>query len=83
MAALVAGETPAVPTARLRGMSIQSLLFLKKKKQKDFYFSARTQFRPGNADSRAGTRNKSLFASFSSEKEESLTYYDPLRTNRT
>jgi hypothetical protein len=47
----------------------KSLLFLKKKKQKDFYpLVARAK--AGSA--RARQPSKSLFASFSSEKEESF-----------
>jgi hypothetical protein len=51
------------------GEGRKSLLFLKKKKQKDFYSVApRTQ--AGSASPEA--IKKSLFASFSSEKEESF-----------
>jgi hypothetical protein len=48
----------------------RNLLFLKKKKQKDFPFLAPAPRIRVKHPSGSGPGNKSLFASFSSEKEE-------------
>jgi hypothetical protein len=51
-----------------------SLLFLKKKKQKDFcVLGACTAVSDMAGEAGGGAKIKSLFASFSSEKEESLS----------
>jgi hypothetical protein len=72
------------------GRTIQrekTLLFLKKKKQKDFYFLAAAAVGlPAQQASWDERRNKSLFASFSSEKEDSFLLnrrYAPDQDRRT